>query len=176
MPRIRGGPEVRGGTRSTVVEWGVAQPAERLAVNQEVGGSNPPAPVGRKVGIKRLSGSRAREAVLVCAMLCAITNCIATAPLGVRHAQAPPRAWSPGRPVGIRGVACWGGGGLSRPWAVRLRAYGFGMSLRLHQDRRKRVKRRPKPNTDALVPCPVDATATKGTITQFSVRNADPIR
>ena len=25
--------------------WGVAQPAERLAVNQEVGGSNPPAPV-----------------------------------------------------------------------------------------------------------------------------------
>ena len=45
--------------------WGVAQPAERLAVNQEVGGSNPPAPVEEKVGIKRLSGLSAREAVLV---------------------------------------------------------------------------------------------------------------
>ena len=46
-------------------KWGVAQPAERLAVNQEVGGSNPPAPVGEKVGNERLSGLWAREAVLV---------------------------------------------------------------------------------------------------------------
>ena len=34
-------------------------------VNQEVGGSNPPAPVEEKVGSKRLSGPWAREAVLV---------------------------------------------------------------------------------------------------------------
>ena len=47
-------------------KWGVAQPAERLAVNQEVGGSNPPAPVEQEVGDKRLSGLSAREAVLRC--------------------------------------------------------------------------------------------------------------
>ena len=47
--------------------WGVAQLAERLAVNQEVGGSNPPTPVAESVGIKRLFGLWVRGAVVVCA-------------------------------------------------------------------------------------------------------------
>ena len=34
-----------------LINWGVVQPAERLAVNQEVGGSSPPAPakIRRKI-------------------------------------------------------------------------------------------------------------------------------
>ena len=36
---------VSGLSRTTQNRWGVAQLAERLAVNQEVGGSSPPAPV-----------------------------------------------------------------------------------------------------------------------------------
>ncbi|GEM_PF-5896412 len=39
---------VSGLSRTTQNRWGVAQLAERLAVNQEVGGSSPPAPVAIK--------------------------------------------------------------------------------------------------------------------------------
>ena len=109
------------------LQWGVAQPAERLAVNQEVGGSNPPAPVGGSVGRERLSGLRSgRPFCHVCTLVCTLGAFWAQRPCpyrhpttGFRHSPSHPPRWPQvvqcqnSRSAGP--TSCWTCGPIRRP-------------------------------------------------------------
>ena len=83
-------------------KWGVAQLAERLAVNQEVGGSSPPAPVVGRVGTTRLSGLWAREAVFFLCMFTVYVRRVSSAEKGPRGLGSGERLDRTGAHSGIR--------------------------------------------------------------------------